>query len=62
MSKEKKTDLVRVTFSIPREKLAQIDAYVESNFLTRTKWFNDATNIKLKKDKQNDLEDIIKGK
>lgn len=60
--KENKKNLARITLSFPKETLMEIDRIIESNFLTRTKWFLDAATLKLKKDKQRGIDEVVKGK
>lgn len=56
----KKIDVKRVSLDFPNYILDQIDAICEENFITRRKWFIDAANEKLEKDKLNKIDMIVR--
>lgn len=56
----KKTNLKRITLDIPDYILEEIDAICEANFITRRKWFIDAANEKLKREKLEKIDMIVR--
>lgn len=58
---EIKKPLKRINLSLPQEILDEIDKSIEDNYLTRTKWFIDAANIKLLKEKEKKIDRVVKG-
>jgi metal-responsive CopG/Arc/MetJ family transcriptional regulator len=60
MEKKIKKLISRVNIAVPTDLLNIIDNYVEENFLTRNKWFLDAINLKMEKDRLKMIDKIVK--
>lgn len=57
---DNKKALKRVSLDLPIYLLEQIDSICEANFITRRKWFIDAANEKLEKDKLNKIDMLVR--
>lgn len=56
----KKINVKRVSIDFPDYILDQIDAICNETFITRRKWFIDAANEKLEKEKLNKIDMIVR--
>lgn len=50
----------RLSLDMPKYILSQIDIICKENFITRRKWFIDAANEKLERDKLNKIDMIVR--
>lgn len=57
---DNKKALKRVSLDLPVYLLEQIDSICETSFITRRKWFIDAANEKLEKDKLNKIDMLVR--
>ena len=57
---DNKKAVKRVSLDFPVYLLEQIDSICDASFITRRKWFIDAANEKLEKDKLNKIDILIK--
>lgn len=57
---DNKKALKRVSLDFPVYLLEQIDSICETSFITRRKWFIDAANEKLEKDKLNKIDILVR--
>jgi len=57
---KKKLNLKRVSLDLPDYMLDQIDKICDEHFITRRKWFIDAANEKLEKDRLNKIDLIVR--
>lgn len=56
----KKINLKRISLDLPDNIIEQIDKICEESFITRRKWFIDAANEKLEKDKLNRIDMVVR--
>ena len=60
MSIKQEQPIKRVSLDFPESILDQIDNICRETFITRRKWFIDAANDKLQKDKLNKIDMIVR--
>jgi metal-responsive CopG/Arc/MetJ family transcriptional regulator len=60
MTSEENKTISRITISVPSDLLGTIDKFVKDNFLTRNKWFLDAINLKMEKDRLKRIDEIVR--
>ncbi len=60
MSIKQEQPIKRVSLDFPESILNQIDSICRETFITRRKWFIDAANDKLQKDKLNKIDMIVR--
>jgi len=60
MSIKQEQPIRRVSLDFPESILDQIDNICRETFITRRKWFIDAANDKLQKDKLNKIDMIVR--
>ena len=56
----KKINVKRISIDFPDHILNQIDKICDESFITRRKWFIDAANEKLEKDKLNKIDMLVR--
>ncbi len=52
---------VRITLTLPKEILEQIDDHITKQYITRTKWFIEAAKDRIEKEKKLLIDKIVKG-
>jgi metal-responsive CopG/Arc/MetJ family transcriptional regulator len=57
---DNKKAVKRVSLDFPFYLLEQIDSICDASFITRRKWFIDAANEKLEKDKLNKIDMLVR--
>ena len=57
---DNKKSVKRVSLDFPVYLLEQIDSICDASFITRRKWFIDAANEKLEKDKLNKIDMLVR--
>jgi len=53
---------IRITLTLPKEILDQIDEHINAQYITRTKWFIEAAKDRVEKEKKIMIDKIVKGK
>ena len=56
----KKINTKRISLDFPDYMMEQIDKICDENFITRRKWFIDAANEKLEKEKLNKIDMVVR--
>jgi metal-responsive CopG/Arc/MetJ family transcriptional regulator len=56
----KKLNMKRLSLDFPEYMVDQIDKICDENFITRRKWFIDAANEKLEKEKLDKIDMIVR--
>ena len=55
-----KNDVKRISLDIPNRIIDQVDLICDDTFITRRKWFIDAANEKLDRDKLNKIDMVVR--
>lgn len=53
---------IRITLTLPKEILDQVDEHIAHQYINRTKWFVEAARDRIEKEKKILIDNIVKGR
>ncbi|KIE04044.1 hypothetical protein NF27_KG00020 [Candidatus Jidaibacter acanthamoeba] len=54
-------DNTRITLTLPKEILKEIDLHISKQYINRTKWFIEASKDRIEKEKKILIDKVVKG-